>query len=41
MDTMERLEAKYGPQAKRTKTKTKRKRKNEKTVKKKRPTKKA
>ena len=43
MDMMERLEAKYGPQAKRTKTKTKRRRKKKrvKTVKKKRPSKKA
>ena len=42
MDMMERLEAKYGPQAQRTKTKRKRKKKKKvKTVKKKRPTKKA
>ena len=40
MDMMERLEAKYGPQAKRTKTK-RRKKKKIKTVKKKRPSKKA
>ena len=40
MDMMERLEAKYGPQAKRTKTKRRRKKKV-KTVKKKRPSKKA
>ena len=38
MDMMERLEAKYGPQAKRTKTKT---RKKKKKIKKKRPSKKA
>ena len=38
MDIMERLEAKYGPQAKRTKTKRRRKKKK---VKKKRPSKKA
>ena len=42
MDMMDRLEAKYGPQAKRTKTKTRRKKKKKvKTVKKKRPSKKA
>ena len=44
MDMMERLEAKYGPQAKRTKTKRKRKVKKAekvKKVKKKRPSKKA
>ena len=43
MDMMERLEAKYGPQAKRTKPKTKRKRRKKKVkkVKKKCPTKKA
>ena len=42
MDMMEWLEAKYGPQAKRTKTKTRRKKKKKvKTVKKKRPSKKA
>ena len=42
MDMMERLEAKYGPQAKRTKTKRRRrKKKRVKTVKKKRPSKKA
>ena len=41
MDMMERLEAKYGPQAKRTKTKRRRKKKKVKTVKKKRPSKKA
>ena len=41
MDMMERLEAKYGPQAKRTKTKTSRRKKKVKTVKKKRPSKKA
>ena len=45
MDMMERLEAKYGPQAKRTKTKTKRRRRRKKkkvkTIKKKRPSKKA
>ena len=42
MDMMERLEAKCGPQAKRTKTKTRRKKKKKvKTVKKKRPSKKA
>ena len=42
MDMMERLEAKYGPQAKRTKAKTRRKKKKKvKTVKKKRPSKKA
>ena len=40
MDMMERLEAKYGPQAKRTKTKT-RKKKKVKKIKKKRPSKKA
>ena len=39
MDVMGRLEAKYGPQTKRTKTK--RRRKKVKTVKKKRPSKKA
>ena len=39
MDMMERLEAKYGPQAKRTKTKRRRKKKKVKTVKKKRPSK--
>ena len=39
MDMMERLEAKYGPQAKRSKTR--RKKKKVKTVKKKRPSKKA
>ena len=39
MDMMERLEAKYGPQAKRTKTK--RRRRKKKKVKKKRPSKKA
>ena len=38
---MERLEAKYGPQAKRTKTKSKRKRKKKRPAKKKRPSKKA
>ena len=41
MDMMERLEAKYGPQAKRTKTKKRKKKKKVKTVKKKRPSKKA
>ena len=41
MDMMERLEAKYGPQANRTKTKTSRRKKKVKTVKKKRPSKKA
>ena len=42
MDMMERLEAKYGPQAKRTKTKRRRRKKKKvKTVKKKRPSKKA
>ena len=42
MDMMERLEAKYGPQAKRTKTKKRKKKKKKvKTVKKKRPSKKA
>ena len=43
MDMMERLEAKYGPQAKRTKPKRRRRRKKKKvkTVKKKRPSKKA
>ena len=42
MNMMERLEAKYGPQAKRTKTKRRRrKKKRVKTVKKKRPSKKA
>ena len=42
MDMMERLEAKYGPQAKRTKTKRRKKKKKVKTVKKKRrPSKKA
>ena len=43
MDMMERLEAKYGPQAKRTKTKRRRRRRKKKvkTVKKKRPSKKA
>ena len=44
MDMMERLEAKYGPQAKRTKTKRRRRRRRKKkvkTVKKKRPSKKA
>ena len=41
MDMIKRLEAKYGPQAKRTKTKTRRKKKRVKTVKKKRPSKKA
>ena len=40
MDMMERLEAKYGPQAKRTKTK-RRKKKKVKKIKKKRPSKKA
>ena len=40
MDMMERLKAKYGPQAERTKTKRKKKKKV-KTVKKKHPTKKA
>ena len=40
MDMMERLEATYGPQAKRTKTK-KRKKKKVKKIKKKRPSKKA
>ena len=40
MDMMERLEAKYGPQAKRTKTK-RRKKKKVKEIKKKRPSKKA
>ena len=42
MNMMERLEAKYGPQAQRTKTKRKRRRRKKvKTVKKKRPSKKA
>ena len=41
MDMMERLEAKYGPQAKRTKTNKRKKKKKVKTVKKKRPSKKA
>ena len=43
MDMMERLEAKYGPQAKRTKTKKRRKKKVKKVkkIKKKRPSKKA
>ena len=44
MDMMERLEAKYGPQAKRTKTKRRKKkvkRKKVKKIKKKRPSKKA
>ena len=43
MDMMGRLEAKYGPQAKRTKTKRRRRRRTKKvkTVKKKRPSKKA
>ena len=41
MDMMGRLEAKYGPQAKRSKTKRRRKKKKVKTVKKKRPSKKA
>ena len=43
MDMMGRLEAKYGPQAKRTKTKRRRRRRKKKvkTVKKKRPSKKA
>ena len=43
MEMMERLEAKYGPQAKRTKTKRRRRRRKKKvkTVKKKRPSKKA
>ena len=41
MEMMERLEAKYGPQAKRTKTKKRKKKKKVKTVKKKRPSKKA
>ena len=42
MDMMERLEAKYGPQAKRTKTKRRRRRKKKvERVKKKRPSKKA
>ena len=41
MDMMERLEATYGPQAKRTKTKKRKKKKKVKTVKKKRPSKKA
>ena len=41
MDMMERLEAKYGPQAKRTKTKTRKKKKVKKVKKKKRPSKKA
>ena len=42
MNMMERLEAKYGPQAKRTKTKRRRRKKKKvKTVKKKRPSKKA
>ena len=41
MDMIERMEAKYGPQAKRTKTKKRKKKKKVKKIKKKRPSKKA